>query len=267
VGAAYTAQVISWSGIASYGALAVGAPVGVWLEHSFGLGAIGVVSVVAALTGWLWASAVGAVPILPGKSLAFRNVLAKVSPYELSLALGGMGFGTIASFMILYYASRHWPHAGLSLSLFGVSFVAARLLFTNTIDKWGGYRVAMASLACECSGLILLWLASVPAAAEAGAALTGLGFSLVFPALGVEAVRHVPAHDRGSTLGVYTAFVDLSLGISGPTAGIIVSTLGYPPIFLFAAAMAGTSLALLITLYLKRAEPHNTAGVLPSAYS
>jgi MFS family permease len=267
VGAAYTAQVISWSGIASYGALAIGAPVGVWLEHSFGLGAIGVVSVVAALAGLIWGSAIGAVPILPGKGLAFRQVLAKVFPYGLSLALGGIGFGTIASFMTLYYASRHWPHAGLPLSLFGVSFVAARLLFANTINNRGGYRVAMASLACECSGLILLWLASVPAAAEAGAALTGFGFSLVFPALGVEAVRNIPAHDRGSALGVYTAFVDLSLGISGPTAGIIVSALGYPPIFLFAAAMAGASLALLIARYLKGAGPHNTADVLSSASS
>jgi len=115
------------------------------------------------------------------------------------------------------------------------------------------------SLAFECSGLILLWLASVPAAAQAGAALAGFGFSLVFPALGVEAVRNVPTHDRGTALGVYTAFVDLSLGISGPIAGVIVFALGYPPIFLFAAAMAGSSIALLITLYRKRAEPSNIA--------
>jgi hypothetical protein len=77
-------------------------------------------------------------------------------------------------------------------------------------ERYHGYRVAMVSLACECSGLILLWLASVPAAPEAGAALTGFGFSLVFPALGVEAVRNIPAHDRGAALGVYPAFVDLS---------------------------------------------------------
>jgi hypothetical protein len=55
--------------------------------------------------------------------------------------------------------------------------------------------------------------------------------------------------------------------MSGPMAGIIVSALGYPPIFLFAAAMAGASLALLITRDLKRAAPHNTATVLSSASS
>jgi MFS family permease len=105
----------------------------------------------------------------------------------------------------------------------------------------------------------LLWLAPVPAAAQAGAALAGFGFSLVFPALGVEAVRNVPTHDRGTALGVYTAFVDLSLGISGPMAGIIVLALGYPPIFLFAAAMAGSSMAILIMLYRKRAVVNNIA--------
>jgi MFS transporter len=115
-------------------------------------------------------------------------------------------------------------------------------------------------LAFECVGLLCLWLAAVPAAAHAGAALTGFGFSLVFPALGVEAVRNVPEHNRGSALGVYTAFVDLSLGISGPIAGVIVHVLGYPPIFLFAAAMAGSSMAILITRYLKRAEPNTTAN-------
>lgn len=259
MGTAYTAQVISWSGIASYGALAAGAPFGVWLENNVNVGAIGVVSVVAALGAFLWASAIRSIPIQAGEGLAFRQVLGKVFPYGLSLTLGGMGFGTIASFITLYYASRHWQNAGLSLSLFGISFVAARLLFANTINKWGGYRVAIVSLAFECSGLILLWLASVPAAAQAGAALAGFGFSLVFPALGVEAVRNVPTHDRGTALGVYTAFVDLSLGISGPIAGIIVLALGYPPIFLFAAAMAGSSMAILIMLYRKRAVANHIA--------
>ena len=259
LGTAYTAQVISWSGIASYGALAAGAPSGIWLENNFGVGAIGVVSVATVLVGFLGAMAISAIPILPGKNLAFRQVLRKVFPYGLSLALGGVGFGTIASFITLYYANRHWQNAGLSLSLFGVSFVTARLLFASTINKWGGYRVAIVSLAFECSGLALLWLASVPAAAQAGAALTGFGFSLVFPALGVEAVKNISAHNRGSALGIYTAFVDLSLGISGPIAGAIVFSLGYPPIFLFAAAMAGSSMALAIALYYWRAEPSNVA--------
>ena len=145
----------------------------------------------------------------------------------------------------------HWPNAALSLSLFGGSFVAARLLFTNTINKWGGHRVALVSLAIECAGLVLLWLAPSSAVAHAGVALAGCGFSLVFPALGVEAVRKVSPQSRGSALGIFTAFVDLSMGISGPIAGAIVSALGYPPIFLFAAVMAAAAMGLLITPWMR----------------
>src|SRR5438445_5286571 len=88
MGTAYTAQVISWSGIASYGALAGGAPFGVWLENNVNVGAIGVVSVVAALGAFLWGSAIRSIPIQAGEGLAFRQVLGKVFPYGLSLTLG-----------------------------------------------------------------------------------------------------------------------------------------------------------------------------------
>ena len=41
--------------------------------------------------------------------------------------------------------------------------------------------------------------------------LIGVGFSLVFPALGVEAANAFPPAGRGSVLGIYSSFVDFSL--------------------------------------------------------
>jgi predicted MFS family arabinose efflux permease len=111
------------------------------------------------------------------------------------------------------------------------------------------------SLAIECAGLLTLWLGTTPLAAKIGATISGLGFSLIFPALGVEAVRKVAAESRGSALGIYTAFVDLSLGISGPIAGAIASAAGYPPIFLFAAAAAALGMVLLLKLHVTSQSP------------
>lgn len=58
----------------------------------------------------------------------------------------------------------------------------------------------------------------------------------------------VSPENRGSALGVYTAFADLSLGVTGPLAGLIVVGLGYSNIFLFAALAALVALGIALTL-------------------
>jgi MFS family permease len=177
------------------------------------------------------------------------HVLGRVFPHGCGLALGSIGFGTIATFITLYYATQHWSNAVLSLSLFGASFIGARLLFGNLINRLGGFRVAIACLSVETLGLLLLWLAPDAHWALAGAALSGFGFSLVFPALGVEAVNLVPASSRGAAVGAYSLFIDLSLGITGPLAGAIAAGFGFASIFLFAALAALSGLMLSVYLY------------------
>ena len=53
-----------------------------------------------------------------------------------------------------------------------------------------------------------------------GAGVTGLGYSLVYPGFGLEAVRRAPTDSRGLAMGAYTAFLDLALGIANPALGL-----------------------------------------------
>jgi len=167
------------------------------------------------------------------------------------LALGSIGFGSLSTFVALYYASRDWSDAALSLSVFGGCFIGIRLIFGNAIDRFGGYRVAIVSLVVECLGLILLWLGTTPHAALAGAALTGSGFALVFPALGVEAVGRVSTHNRGAALGAYSVFLDVALGLTGPVGGWIAGSYDYPAIFLLAGFASLAAAILSVSLYLR----------------
>ncbi len=249
VGAANTAKVISWNGIASYGAIAIGAPLGVVMVNHWGLWTMGASIIALSVVGLLLAWPKQAAPIVSGVRLPFLHVLGRVLPHGTGLALGSIGFGTIATFITLYYATNHWENAALCLSLFGASFIGARLLFGNLINRIGGFRVAIGCLSVETLGLLLLWLAPNPQLALAGAALSGFGFSLVFPALGVEAVNLVPASSRGAAVGAYSLFIDLSLGITGPLVGAVAAGFGFASIFLFAALAAFSGLMLSLYLY------------------
>ena len=108
--------------------------------------------------------------------------------------------------------------------------------------------MAIVSLATDAAGMVLLWQAAAPWMAMAGAAVAGVGFSLVFPSIGVEAVKRVPEFNRGTALGVYTAFSDVSFFLVGPIAGAVIGWFGYSSIFLFALVSVLIALGIVIVL-------------------
>jgi MFS family permease len=263
VGHQHTARVISWNGVATYGALAAGAPLGVVIVHHFGFATIGAVSLLLPLAVLPLARLKRATTVEAEERSPFRTVAARVIPYGIGLALGSIGFGCIATFITLFYAAHGWENAALALTVFGVVFVGVRFVFGRTINWLGGYRVAMASLAIEAMGLITMCLAVDARMATLGAAIAGLGFSLVFPALGVEAVHRVAAHSRGSALGVYSVFMDVAMALTGPFGGWIASGMGYNAVYGLAAvaAVAAVILALVLQAQATRETIASAAAV------
>ncbi|HZL53716.1 MAG TPA: MFS transporter [Terracidiphilus sp.] len=243
-----TAKVISYNGISTYGAMALGAPLGVILDAQRGLASIGLLTIFVGAVSLAIALRKPPVPVVHGVHLPFSQVLGRVAPHGMGLALGGVCYSVLATFITLFYASRHWNGAALCLTSFGVAFIVARLLFIQTINRFGGFPVAMVCLTVESSGLFLLWQAHSTWMAIAGAALGGFGFSLVFPAIGIEAVKRVPENNRGTALGVYTAFADVSFFLTGPLAGAVIGMYGYASVFLFALISVLAALGIVIIL-------------------
>ncbi|MGF6103014.1 MFS transporter [Enterobacter sp. A4] len=253
VGAPHIGRVISWNGIVTYGAMALGAPLGVACYAFGGLYGLAITIMAVALVAILFALPRPKVKASKGKPLPFRAVLGRVWPYGMALALATTGFGVIATFITLFYDAKGWDGAAFALTLFSCAFVGARLLFPNGINRLGGLNVAMICFAFEIVGLLLTGIAVVPWVAKVGVFLAGAGFSLVFPALGVVAVKAVPQQNQGAALATYTVFMDMSLGITGPLAGLVMSWAGVPVIYLAAAGMV--VIALLLTWRLKKWPP------------
>lgn len=234
--------VMAWVGIAMYGALAAGAPLGSALNARFGFVGMSTAAALAPL------SAVGATLLVPtvqptgGARLPFYRVAKLIWLPGAGLSLSALGFGAIAAFSTLYFREHAWSHAALAMSAFGAAYVLARLLFGSLPDRFGGARVAMASAAIAAAGQLAMWLAPSAVMAVAAAALTGLGFSLAFPSFGVEAIRRVPPQNRGVALGAYTACFDATLGIGVPALGMVVGAFGYGSAFALGALGAVASL-------------------------
>jgi MFS family permease len=243
-----TAKVISYNGISTYGAMAIGAPLGVVLNQQWGLVSLGLFTILICAASFVLAARKRPAPVMQGEHLPFAHVLGRVAPHGMGLALSGICYSVLATFITLFYASRHWNGAALCLTAFGAAFILARLLFIQTINRWGGFPVAMACMVVESLGLLMLWQSASPWTALTGSALGGFGFSLVFPALGVEAVKRVPEHNRGTALGVFTAFADVSFFLVGPIAGAVISIWGYASVFLFALISVLAALGIVIVL-------------------
>ena len=59
--------------------------------------------------------------------MPFAHVLGRVAPHGMGLALGGVSYSVLATFVTLFYVSRHWSGAALCLTAFGIGFIAVRL--------------------------------------------------------------------------------------------------------------------------------------------
>ena len=225
------------------------------LAQESGFFSIGLALTAMAVVALLVIRTQPSLPVMRGERLPFWSAFGRVAPCGMALTLASISYGTLTTFVTLFYFERGWSGAAWCLSAFGVCFIASRLLFVNAVNQWGGYRVAIACMAVETLGLGLLWLAPSPLLALLGAGLSGFGLSLVYPALGVEAIKQVPPSSRGAGLGAYAVFFDLALAIAGPVMGAVAAHLGYAWIFCVAAVLSLLGVGLVLVL-LRRSGAH-----------
>ena len=250
-----TGKVLAWVGSAMFAAFALGAPVGTALYARYGFAAIALATTLLPIATLAFVAPLARVQSTPRAQAGLMKVMAAVWVPGVASALSSVGFGAITAFGALLFVARGWA-AWPAFTLFAAAFILTRLALGHLADRLGGAKVALACAVVEAGGLALIWLSPWPAAALTGAALTGIGYSLVYPGFGVEAMRSAPAQSRGLVMGAYTAFLDVALGSGTPALGLLADVAGLGAAFAASmlAALGAAAIAAVI-LHASRAQP------------
>jgi MFS family permease len=245
-------RVIGLYGLSVWAGLSIGPLIGELILHASGYTAVWLFAGAAPLIGALVATRLPdpfhAVPHPEEEHHALIEREA-VRPGT-ALALGSIGYGTMAAFVVLHLESRGIGHGAAVFGAFATMVVLTRLIGGDLPDRVGSARVAFAAAVIEAIGLAAIALAQSLPVALAGALAMGAAFSLLYPSLSLIVVNRVSETRRGAALGTFTAFFDAGVGFGAPLAGAAAALSSYEGAFLLAAAIAlgsATTIALLIS--------------------
>lgn len=258
VGASHAGMVMAWNGNAMYGGLALGAPLAGLLGDTGAFWPVAVACLVLAGCGGIIIFRMHAYDPLAGRQPPFLKTFQLVIEPGLGLLLASVGYGMILGFANLFFLHNGWQLGYLAVFGFGLTYVAARLFFGGLPDKYGGARIALWSLGVEVLGQTLLLISPNEYTALLGCALSGAGFSLVVPALGVEAIRRTPQQSRGSAMAGYLAFFDLAFGVAIPLAGLAADMAGIRIVYLL--GLSGALGGLIIAKRIERRSERERLG-------
>ncbi len=166
--------------------------------------------------------------IMPGIAVGFVNV----------------HYPVVAGFLILHLA-KHGNSGPAAFSAYAGVILFSRFFLGGLPDRIHPSITYYGGIAAMAVGLVIIALGPPPVLAVAAAGLLGFGFSFPWSSVGSTVLRATPPGERGSTVGVLSAFYDLFVGVSSFAAGAVANRFGYSAAFamaasaLVAAAIAG----------------------------
>jgi predicted MFS family arabinose efflux permease len=239
------AEAISYYSVSVYLGTGLGPSIGIWMAHGTDLaGAFALAGGFAACAA-LFAIRLPSPPMPPrvdGEKLAWVSRRAVVPGTV--LAFGTAGVIAFSAYVPLYGDQLGMNTVQWVFLLYSMVIVAVRLL--GRIHRLAPMRVAMTATSAIVVGLTVIAAVPRPIGLYIGAAIFASGIAIQFPALMGLALRGARDHERASVVGTYTAFMDLSQGVSGFIMGFAAALAGYRASFVTAAVIALLGLSLLL---------------------
>jgi MFS family permease len=160
------------------------------------------------------------------------------------IGLAAYGYGTLAALLVL--SLGHSVGRVVALPVFACAFLLVRGFGSPLVDRHGGASVARTTLVVQTAGLALLAAAPNLTTTLVGAAITGAGLGLIYPATAAMTLHRARTETAGAAVGAMTSFWDLGILIAGPLGGSIAAAVGFHAAFAAAVVASVLALALIV---------------------
>lgn len=252
-----SAQSLGYVSSGIWGGLSAGPVVGAWLGSFEAAAAMQVITAVLALLILM------RVPedYQPAPHPARRRwIPAHLIAPGIAVGFVNVQYPVIAGFLILHLASH--GHSGpAAFSAYAGMVLLSRFFLGSLPDRIHPRITFYGGLALMAVGLVVIGTGPSPVLAVSAAALLGFGFSFPWASVASTVLRQTPQAERGSAVGVLSAFYDLFVGLSSFAAGGVASHFGYSAAFYMAAAALGAA-AITALFVFPQSRPEQ---ILPGA--
>lgn len=155
---------------------------------------------------------------LPGLAIGFVNV----------------HYPVVAGFLVLHLAN--YGNTGpAAFTAYAMVILCSRFFLGSLPDRVPPIYTFYTGLGFMFIGLSALAIGPPPMLAVLTTAVLGFGFSFPWASIAATVLRRTPEAQRGSVVGVLSAFYDCFVGISSFSAGIVAKRYGYSAAFAMAA--------------------------------
>lgn len=231
-------EAISYWSVAVYGGLAFGPVLGEAVLDREGFTTTwmvaAVLALVAALLGLCTREVARPEAHTPPGPIVNR---AAVGPGTV-LFSGLISLAAFTAFIPLYVDQIGLHNADVVFLLYGGIVLAVRIFGARLPDSLGARSSGALALGANAVGMAVMAIWGTTAGLLVGTAFFAIGASLLYPALLLLALGGAPESQRGSVVGTFSSFFDLSQGIGSLLVGLMAAATSYRGAFGLGAACA-----------------------------
>lgn len=248
-------QALGYLSSGIWGGVSVGPVVGQWLgtfERAAGMQAFCAVAAIALLSR---VPEVYNPPAHPRRR--DRWIPSILIPPGIAVGFVNVHYPVVAGFLILHL--QRFGNAGpMAFTAYALVILCSRFFLGGLPDRIHPAITYYAGIGAMAVGLIVIGGGPSPGLAVAATALLGLGFSFPWSAVAATVLKEIPENQRGSAVGILSAFYDLFVGVSSFAAGAVARRYGYSAAFyMAAAALIAAAFAGRYVFYHRRALPQS----------